>query len=343
MLLMIRAESMLCWCEMDDLKRLVLGGQVQSTEIDKEIGLECWIRQVVRNKKIPDKDKDKYMKHSSNVEHSHSTFARSQGGSRLTLFVLRNIRKKQSTQHKLLFPFCSNNTGALNNRHFQQVCCFHPCACLFTSRPSLTSSEIFSITRLEILMSSTSSASSRKAPMSLVNSIAHLRTAMIKKLTDSDKTAPLFIETCVEDEDAEEIEDVVELACGHILCKKNIKVMDTGFRLISNNGLFANLSIFEATWCPICKSDLLANKDAGSKRGMDMSLDGERGLCGLERQSTAEEQSQQERENGKGLEPSADERLDMSLGETLIEACRRAKRVLTAKGAGSSKVDFGGA
>ena len=105
-------------------------------------------------------------------------------------------------------------------------------------------------------MSCTTQPSLRKAPTSLTRSISNLPTAIIKKLTGSDKTAPLFIAPQVEDED--EFEDVVELACGHIFCKKDAnddKARGAIFGLLSgSNSLLANLSIFEATRCPICES-----------------------------------------------------------------------------------------
>lgn len=102
-------------------------------------------------------------------------------------------------------------------------------------------------------MSSTNPASSQKAPMSLVKSIGHLPTAIIQKLSGSNKIAPLFIATQVEDE---ELEEVVELACGHIFRREDVyEARATRFRLLGGNNLLANLSIFEATRCPICGSD----------------------------------------------------------------------------------------
>lgn len=193
--------------------------------------------------------------------------------------------------------------------------------------------------------------------MSLVKLIGYLPTAIVKKLTGGDKMAPLFIATWVENddeeiEDAVEIEDVVELACGHILCKKDdIKGTGARFRLLGRNSLLANLSIFEATRCPFCESDLLADKDVGSGNDFGaaalsvgekhMALDKERKLCGLERHSSVDEQSRQEREDLKLLELSADERLNWSLGETLIGAWGRAKKVLTVQSAGGSIFDVG--
>ncbi|KAF6235726.1 hypothetical protein HO173_005921 [Letharia columbiana] len=115
-----------------------------------------------------------------------------------------------------------------------------------------------------MLMSSTTSVSSQKPSMSLVKSIGYLTTAITKKLTGSDKVAPLFIAPHVENE---EFEHVVELACGHILCKKDDdKARGARCGLLGSNSLFANLSIYEATRCPICESNLLANRNVGSER-----------------------------------------------------------------------------
>lgn len=96
--------------------------------------------------------------------------------------------------------------------------------------------------------------------MSFVKSISHLPTAIIKKLTGNDKIAPLFIAPPYAED--EEIEEVVELACGHIFRKKDdYEARGARFRV---NGLLANLSIFEATRCPICESDPV--KGAGGTR-----------------------------------------------------------------------------
>lgn len=175
--------------------------------------------------------------------------------------------------------------------------------------------------------------------------------AITKKLTGSNDTAPLFVAPCVEDD---EFEDAVELACGHILFKKDDnKVKGARFRLMGNSiSLLSNLSIFEATRCPICESAVLASKDAGS--GPDFggaalrdaekhTADRKGGLCGLERQSTADEQTEEEGKDEKVLEPSADESLDASFGETLMAACRRAKKALSVTGAGGSSESFVGA
>ena len=92
-------------------------------------------------------------------------------------------------------------------------------------------------------MSLANPASSPKAPTSLLRSISHV----IKKLTDGDKAAPLFVALRPEDGDFEEI---VELACGHIVCKTNEnKASGASFKI----SLHANLSIFEATRCPMCE------------------------------------------------------------------------------------------
>lgn len=105
-------------------------------------------------------------------------------------------------------------------------------------------------------MLSTSSSSSQKAPRSLAKSIGNLPTAIIKKLTGDNKIAPLFITSCAKDE------ELVELACGHIFRKKDDDKASAGrFGLLGSNSLLANLSIFEATRCPFCESDLV--KGAG--------------------------------------------------------------------------------
>ena len=105
-------------------------------------------------------------------------------------------------------------------------------------------------------MSRKTQPSSRKAPSSLTRSFSNLPTAIIKKLTGSDKTAPLFIAPQIKDED--DFNNVVELACGHIFGKKNAnddKARGTLFGLLSGSkGVLANLSISEATRCPICES-----------------------------------------------------------------------------------------
>ncbi|CAD6579142.1 MAG: hypothetical protein ASARMPRED_008965 [Alectoria sarmentosa] len=96
--------------------------------------------------------------------------------------------------------------------------------------------------------------------MSFVKSVGRLPTAIIKKLTGNDKIAPLFIApTYAEDE---EIEEAVELACGHVFRKKDDdhEARGAGFR---GDGLLANLSIFEATRCPICESDPVKVRGAG--------------------------------------------------------------------------------
>lgn len=98
-------------------------------------------------------------------------------------------------------------------------------------------------------MSSTNSASSQKAPLSLAKSIGHLPTAIIKKLTGGNEIAPLFIAPCVEED-----EEFVELACGHVIREKNDdKARGARFGLLDSNSLLANLSIFQATRCPFCQ------------------------------------------------------------------------------------------
>lgn len=143
--------------------------------------------------------------------------------------------------------------------------------------------------------------------MSLMKSIGYLPTAINKKLTGSDKVAPLFIAPHVKNEESEH---VLELACGHILCKKDDdKARGARWGLLGSNSLFsslsANFSIYEATRCPICESNLLANRNVGSGRDFRVAAlrvpekhttvakSGE--LCGPERQSTADEQSQEGR------------------------------------------------
>lgn len=102
-------------------------------------------------------------------------------------------------------------------------------------------------------MSSINPASSQKAPISLVKSIGHLPTVFIHKMTGSNKIAPLFIAPQV---DEEETEEVVELACGHIFRREDVyKARAARFGLLGGNNFLANLSIFEATRCPICESD----------------------------------------------------------------------------------------
>lgn len=83
--------------------------------------------------------------------------------------------------------------------------------------------------------------------------------------------APLFIAPKVEDEDG--FDDVVELVCGHIFCKKNAnhsKAMGGAmFRVLSGSNELANFSIFEATRCPICEARY--KDEAVSARGADGS------------------------------------------------------------------------
>ena len=80
--------------------------------------------------------------------------------------------------------------------------------------------------------------------------MSYLRTTVINKLNGNDrKIAPLFVAS-PSSTDEEETDDVVELACGHIVRKKN----DGGARSanFSINSLLVNLSIAEATYCPMC-------------------------------------------------------------------------------------------
>lgn len=158
----------------------------------------------------------------------------------------------------------------------------------------------------------------RVASYPLLKSIAYLPTAIIGKLKRTNKMAP---ESHAEDEEIAYV--VVELACGHVLCKTNDdKQSGARFSLSNSNGVLANLSIFEATRCPMCEHNLLANKDIGSKRNSAvqiaekyMGADRKRGPCGLERrQSTSDERSREGCENKKLLEPSVDERLNVSFG-----------------------------
>lgn len=98
---------------------------------------------------------------------------------------------------------------------------------------------------------------------------------MIKKLTGGDKIAPLFIAPRIESEDA--LDDVVELACGHIFRKNanNSKAKGFKFGLLSGSNGLADLSIFEATRCPICES---SNKDeavsVGGANGSEVDFEG---------------------------------------------------------------------
>ena len=153
----------------------------------------------------------------------------------------------------------------------------------------------------------------REASNPLLKSFAYLPTAIIGKLKRTNKMAP---ESYAKDR---EIAYVVELACGHVLCKKNDdKQSGARFRLSNSNSVLANLSIFEATRCPMCEHDLLADKDIGSQRNSALLIaekhvgpDTKRGPCGLERrQSTSDERSREV------SEPSGDERLDARFVKT---------------------------
>ena len=119
-------------------------------------------------------------------------------------------------------------------------------------------------------MSSATQPNARKAPISLTRSISNLPAAIIKKLTGGDKIAPLLIAPKAEDE--EDFDDAVELACGHIFCTKNAndnKARGATFGLLSGRSGLANLSIFEATRCPICESS--KTDEAVSVRGANGS------------------------------------------------------------------------
>ena len=88
--------------------------------------------------------------------------------------------------------------------------------------------------------------------------MSYLRTTIINKLNGNDRNiAPLFVAS-PSSTDEEETDNVVELACGHILRKKNDgEQRSASFRI---NSLFANLSVSEATYCPMCcEAELVAN------------------------------------------------------------------------------------
>ena len=91
--------------------------------------------------------------------------------------------------------------------------------------------------------------------------MSHLNTTIIGKMNGNDrKIAPLFVAP-PPSTDEEETDNVVELACGHIVRKKNDS-KPSGPRF-SINGLFTNLSIFEATYCQMCEGENLASKGVG--------------------------------------------------------------------------------
>ena len=88
--------------------------------------------------------------------------------------------------------------------------------------------------------------------------MSYLRTTIINKLNGNDrKIAPLFVAP-PSSTDEEETDNVVELACGHIVRKKDDG--EASSASFSINGIFASLSIFEATYCPMCEGEKLANK-----------------------------------------------------------------------------------
>lgn len=108
----------------------------------------------------------------------------------------------------------------------------------------------------------------RVASNPLLKSIAYLPTAIIGKLKRTNKMAP---ESHAEDEEIAYV--VVELSCGQVLCKTNDdKQSGARFSLSNSNGVLANLSVFEATRCPMCEHNLLANKDIGSKRNSAVQI-----------------------------------------------------------------------
>ena len=91
--------------------------------------------------------------------------------------------------------------------------------------------------------------------------MSHLRTTIITKWNGNDrKIAPLFVAP-PSSTDEEETDNVVELACGHIVRTKNDG--EASRARFSINGSFADLSIFEATHCPMCRGGMLANKGFG--------------------------------------------------------------------------------
>ena len=88
--------------------------------------------------------------------------------------------------------------------------------------------------------------------------MSHLHTTIIKKFSVNDrKMARLFVAPR-SSTDEEETDSVVELACGHIVREKNDgEASGASFGV---NGLFTNLSIFEAMYCPIGEGEALADK-----------------------------------------------------------------------------------
>ena len=72
--------------------------------------------------------------------------------------------------------------------------------------------------------------------------------------------APLFVAP-PSSTDEEETDSVVELACGHVVRTRNDgEGSGASFGI---DGIFANLSVFEATYCSICEGERLANKGGG--------------------------------------------------------------------------------
>ena len=88
--------------------------------------------------------------------------------------------------------------------------------------------------------------------------MSDLRTTIINKWKSNDrKIAPLFVAP-PSSTDEEETDNVVELACGHIVRKKSDG--EASSASFSINGILASLSIFEATYCPMCEGEVLVKK-----------------------------------------------------------------------------------
>ena len=94
-----------------------------------------------------------------------------------------------------------------------------------------------------------------KAPLSLMRSASRLPTAILAKLTGSDKSAPLFIAAAHPEDDG--TEQVVELTCGHTARKNDDGKPGAVRSNLSISDHLANLSIFfRASRCPACESQL---------------------------------------------------------------------------------------
>lgn len=92
--------------------------------------------------------------------------------------------------------------------------------------------------------------------------MSHLHTTIIKKFGVHDKKmAPLFVAP-PSSTDEEKIDSVVELACGHIVRTKNDgEGSGASFGI---DGIFTNLSVFEAKYCPMCREGgMVADKVGG--------------------------------------------------------------------------------